>query len=86
MDCRQAKFSDPILGHLIPDPTVFMMQTQLKNTGMKNRFQPVCLHFSTNEFEPLCYSMITCNFNYKEPIHMKSDLTISLNRLRLSVF
>ena len=42
-----------------------------KNTGMKNRFQQVYLHFSTDEFEPLCYLTVTCNFNYKEPIHMK---------------
>ena len=54
-----------------------------ENTGMKHRFHEtqVCLHFSTDEFEPLCYLMVTCNFNYKEPIHMRSDLTISLNQL-----
>ena len=54
----------------------------LKNTDMKNRFQPVCLHFSADESELLCYLRITCNFNYKEPINRKSDLTISLNQLK----
>ena len=53
------------------------MQTQLKNTCMKNRLQPVCLRFSTDEFERLCYLRVTCHFNYKEPIHMKSDLRVS---------
>ena len=45
--------------------------------------QPVCLHFSPEEIsEPLPYLTVTCNFNYKEPIHIKSDLTISLNQLK----
>ena len=52
---------------------LFMKQTQLKNTDMKNRFQPVSIHFATdfsiNESEPLYYLWVTCNFNYKEPIH-----------------
>ena len=40
---------------------------------LENRFQPVCLHFftdfSADECEPLYYLTVTCNFNYKEPIH-----------------
>ena len=61
---------------------IFTKQTRLKNTGMKNGFQPVCLHFSTDfstdESEPLDYLTVTSNFNYKE-----SDLTISLNQPRV---
>ena len=52
---------------------IFTKQTQLKNTGMKNRFQPVCLHFSTDfstgQSEPLSYLTVTCNFSYKELIY-----------------
>ena len=60
---------------------IFTKQTLLKNTDMKNVFQPICLHFSTDssadESELLYYLspviLITKSNSW-------SDLTISLNQ------